>query len=297
MKLKYYPTFLIVGAAKSGTTSLYHYLKNNPQIHMSAIKEPWFFSIADLDIEDIKSFPKYVTYTPKDYESLFISSKDVKGEASPTYLYWYKPTIKNIKKYHPRWNKLKIIVILRNPAERAYSQYLHIKRKTLEKRAFYEVLKDIKKFEGKDTRKLEYYLDYFGPSRYVDSLRAYLKNFKNVKVYLYEDLKEKPTELMKDLLRFLEMPEEMKEVNEKYNVSKGDTSVLYTIIRKKKLYKLIPSAIRKSKVYKTKVKPLLNDIYYKRKLNINFKRMNRIYFKEEIKELERIINRDLSMWL
>jgi len=139
------PNFLIVGAPKSGTTSLYYYLKEHPEIYMSKLKEPHFFS------KECKNLPfrgpkdeslgstKYMNLTWEDYQNLFkgaITYKAV-GEASADYLYYFKCSIKNIKKY---LGNPKIIIILRNPIERAFSAYLHMLRDGREYLSFREAL-------------------------------------------------------------------------------------------------------------------------------------------------------------
>ncbi len=118
------PNFFIIGAAKSGTTSLYYYLKNHPQIYMSPVKEPEFFSFTGqkIDRKDMRLAPGIFAITERnDYEALF---KDVKdevaiGEASPSYI--YVPEVPaRIKAMIP---DPKFIAILRHPAERAFSHF------------------------------------------------------------------------------------------------------------------------------------------------------------------------------
>src|ERR1700753_3266246 len=112
------PNFLIVGAAKSGTTSLFHYLKQHPDIFLPEFKEPHFF---------VSALVKNKVYSwieeKQEYENLFAgaSAYHKRGEASVTYLYYYKIAIPNILSLLGR--STKIIVILRNPVERALSAY------------------------------------------------------------------------------------------------------------------------------------------------------------------------------
>src|SRR5882762_10194104 len=140
------PNFFIVGAMKAGTTSLYHYLDQHPQVYMSPIKEPCYFSsetrpenmgpefqeqalrgIRDTR-EDIRGPMREkrlagLVVDWEDYVSLF---RDVKGEiaigeASIRYL-WSKMAPENIRS---RITAAKIIMVLRNPADRAFSEYHH----------------------------------------------------------------------------------------------------------------------------------------------------------------------------
>jgi hypothetical protein len=106
------PTFLIIGAQKCGTTSLFYYLSQHPQLNLPEIKEIHFFDLAyESGIEwYYRSFPK----------NPFLHYK-LTGEASPYYL--FHPLVpERVFKHLP---KIKIIVLLRNPVDRAYSQYNH----------------------------------------------------------------------------------------------------------------------------------------------------------------------------
>lgn len=110
-----YPNFFILGAAKSGTTTLYYYLKEHPDVFLSNEKEPNFYS-TDFQIIDNET----------DYQALYQqrTTETIVGEASHAYL--SNPLSASIlKSAHPN---AKFVVILRNPAERAYSLYNHMLR-------------------------------------------------------------------------------------------------------------------------------------------------------------------------
>ena len=115
------PNFIIVGAPKAGTTSLYHYLSEHPQVFMSDPKEVNFFSKEEIEAQGLY----YQDFKAKDlnsYEKLFnegIGKKAV-GEGSVSYLF-YPDTPAKIKASIP---EVKIIILLRNPVERGYSHYL-----------------------------------------------------------------------------------------------------------------------------------------------------------------------------
>jgi len=141
------PNFLIVGAAKSGTTSLYHYLKQHTEIYMSSIKEPKFITsqfltfpfkgTGDEKVEQniIKSF--------REYCNLFkdVNNDKMIGEASADNLYFFKKAINIITHY---LKKPKIIIILRNPIERAFSHFNQFIRDNREYLSFEEALKEEK---------------------------------------------------------------------------------------------------------------------------------------------------------
>ena len=108
------PNFLVIGAAKAGTTTVYQYLKQHPQVYMSPRKEPHFFSK-----NGTKDYP---IPTLEDYQALFQEASDeiAIGEASTSYL-THPQTAERIQYHIPH---AKLIAILRDPANRTYSLYI-----------------------------------------------------------------------------------------------------------------------------------------------------------------------------
>ena len=122
------PHFLIVGAAKSGTTLLWYWLRQHSRIFLPAIKEPHYFCFAEQGVPhvgpELDPFYRAGLVTTRDaYENLWdkAGSGQICGEASPGYLYFPETAVR-IAAANP---KCRIIAILRNPAERAFSQYMH----------------------------------------------------------------------------------------------------------------------------------------------------------------------------
>jgi hypothetical protein len=114
-----WPNLFIVGAAKAGTTSLYHYLAQHPDIYMAPVKEPHFFSRIH-PAPELEAFFPHVS-DEADYLSLFANAhaETVRGEASTSYL--SHPDVADAI-----WQKrpeAKIVIMLRDPVERAYSNY------------------------------------------------------------------------------------------------------------------------------------------------------------------------------
>ncbi len=154
------PSFFIVGAAKAGTTSLYHYLSQHPQVYMSPIKEPNFFA-TDIDTntlrQEVKERMKLLDVDgflkgdmrntmhraflkhPDEYKALFRFAQpgQVSGEASASYL-WSKEAARNIHTYLPT---AKIIIVLRHPALRMYSHYLMDRRMAVTELSFEDAIK------------------------------------------------------------------------------------------------------------------------------------------------------------
>ena len=103
------PNFLLVGAPKAGTTSLYHYLYGHPQVFMSTPKEVNFFSGGEIDSQDLY-YDYFKVSNLSDYEKLFdaVTNEKAIGEGSVSYLY-YEDTPRKIKECLP---EVKIIIIL-----------------------------------------------------------------------------------------------------------------------------------------------------------------------------------------
>ena len=121
------PNFIVIGAMKAATTSLYTYLKQHPEIFMTKVKEPMFFNNFQQENNyKILGKKRKKLNTLEEYLAMFKDVKNEKaiGEASPAYIYNQKaPQL--IKEHLPN---VKIIAILRHPTDRAYSNYLHAKR-------------------------------------------------------------------------------------------------------------------------------------------------------------------------
>ena len=126
------PNFLIIGAAKSATTSLYEYLNQHPDIFMSRNKEPRFFALVDhpnrdrwlgRDLDDDPVWKGSIVNID-DYRALFdeVDGQVAIGEASPLYLAWSSHAAPAIQRHIP---DAKLIACLRDPAERAFSHYCH----------------------------------------------------------------------------------------------------------------------------------------------------------------------------
>lgn len=294
--------FLIVGAAKSGTTSLYHYLKQHPQIFMPKNKEPWFFSFAGADKKDEEIFNKKkdIVTDFDDYLSLFNDAKDsqISGEASTVYLYLYGGTIENIKKYHPNWKNLKIVIIIRNPVERAFSHYLDDSLSGSLNMTLEEI---IERWRSKQLPRLYNHIDY---GFYYNQIKAYKDNFDQVKVCLFDDLKDHSLQLIQDLFSFLGVSDSfIPDTSLKYNTSTGSKGDIFK-------YRFISNLINKPNPIKKIVTTLLPEEFRvkienmvwgkltkKKQMESATTQLLKGIFKEDICKLQILINRNLSQWL
>ncbi len=203
------PDFLVVGAARAGTTALHYYLRQHPGLFLPAQKEPCFFCFNGEKLNYKNGKFAFAVTEKDDYFRLFKNVKPDQqcGEISTPYLYLHDQTIKKIQNYYPKYKLPSIVILLRNPIERAYSQYLWKVRDGREKLSFDLALK------AEDTRKKENYsFDYFYAERglYFDAVQNYLNNFPAIKIVLYEDFRSNIEKKLSELCRFLGVEDEHK---------------------------------------------------------------------------------------
>ncbi|MCK5157664.1 MAG: sulfotransferase domain-containing protein [Candidatus Heimdallarchaeota archaeon] len=181
--------FIIVGAMKAGTSSLAFQLKNNSQVFIP-LKEIHFF-------DNDENYSKGVEW----YENIFknCSPDSIIGEKTPTYSYSEKVP-QRIYEYNP---EIKLVWILRNPVDRAYSNYLHAVISGREKLSFKKAIKSESKRIKQDIFK-----GYLKRSIYIEQIERYLKFFdiKNMYFLLFEEFVLNPVETMRKLYTFLEVP-------------------------------------------------------------------------------------------
>ena len=189
------PNFIMIGVAKAGTTSFFHYLDQHPQIYMCPIKATNFFGYEDArnwkwmeegDPPLLRNFP---VRTFEEYEASFAgaSSEIAIGEVSPQY--FRCPTA--AQRIHDNIPNVKLIVSLRNPADRAFSGFLMRTRRGDAVKGFYEELSPQSSHvkEGFYYRRLKRYLDIFPKDR--------------IKIYLFEEFRKEPARIVADLYEFL----------------------------------------------------------------------------------------------
>jgi hypothetical protein len=296
------PNFLIIGAGKSGTTSLYHYLKQHPEIYMSPVKEPKFFAVEGktLDFQgpsDQREINRKSITDIDAYRALFrgVTNEKAIGEASPLYL--YSPEAPGrIKHYVP---EARLIVVLRNPVERAFSSYLHCIRDRG------EPLKDFAQALREEETRIE---NGWGPiwhyknvGFYSAQLGRYFDTFgrNQVKVFLYEDLKGDTVGVLQSIFRFLGVGDaRLPDLSLKHNISGVPRSrLVHELLNKPNSVKsafrpLLPAKLRKrlnhSLTGRNLVKPQLSPKVRKQLIET---------YSEDILKVQKLIHRDLSRWL
>jgi hypothetical protein len=292
------PTFIIAGGPKCGTTALWKYLNEHPEIYLADWKEPKFFTICENDLGNNirKPGPNRIPNYKKGlewYMNLFDCDQNTKaiGEASTAYLSMPDSPFL-IKKHLP---DVKIIIILRDPVHRMFSHYWHNFKRGVKLPKFEEMVKN--NHSG--------YKYYEYVSHYKQHLDRYLDVFDadQLKILIFEDLKNDPDSVYKEIFKFLNVedgfvPESnQKEVNP-YTIPRFmliERVILIT--RFMKISQMIPKGLKKylikirdeiSKMnrQKSKYPKLSNDLY--NKLIIRFE--------EDIQYVEKLLNRNLDIW-
>lgn len=203
------PNFFIIGAQKAGTTSLYRYLDQHPEIYLSPVKEPRFFAreidaggevvVRTFDGPSRRRPPRFANLLA--YRTLFQEVKDEKaiGEASPTYIY-VPGTAERIKSHAPG---ARAIALLRDPADRAYSAFLHAVQIGSEPLADFH--RALQMEEDRIRENWGYVFHYRNRGFYHAQVERYFRVLgrENVGVWLYEDLKCDPVGLARDVFDFL----------------------------------------------------------------------------------------------
>ena len=181
-----WPNFYIVGAVKSGTTSLYARLKKHPQVFLPEMKEPHYFASSPVPAH-LKH--EHCTGDLDAYMNLYRGSEGYKaiGDASPSYL-WDEAAPRRIHEVAPH---ARIIAILRDPIDRAYSEYLMAIMNGSDSLPLLEALKTDYAREKKDYWIARLYVEL---GMYHDQLKRYFDIFgkEQVLVLLFEDLVKSP---------------------------------------------------------------------------------------------------------
>jgi len=265
------PNFFIIGANKAGTTSLHYYCGQHPEIFMSENKEPMFFTAkgplptnsGELDNRNIRLFYQY--FTLQEYMGLFASATEpVRGEASTSYLSNPKSTMW-IRKLVP---DAKLIVILRDPIERAISDYeFQIKRNKTESRTLRDAMNDalngyiaegnLEKV-GDNLRRAP--RRYLGLGLYGSQLSVVRQFFPDEQLFIadYEEYNNDTVGFVQKVYKFL-------------NVDKFD-----------------PPDVRRLNTSGKKSKPQLD-----KEIDIKMK----AFFEEDIKVLQTLVDFDVMKWL
>ena len=238
--------FLVIGAQKAGTTALDHYLRQHPDIGMADVKEVHYF-----DDEDVFA---NVPVDRSAYEAHFPGTKRFHGETTPIYL-WWKPACERIQRYNP---DMKLIAVLRDPTERAYSHWNMEFNRGAETRDFRSAVQAELEQRKIDPVRQHRVFSYLSRSFYAEQIERFQRTFDPHQLLWvkYEDLRDDP---LLCLHRIFD------------HVGAKPASVPFALTD-------------------------LNKGVYSFPLDNNMRLELRAYFDDDIKKVERLLDWDLAEW-
>ena len=274
-----YPEFFIVGAPRTGTTSLHEYLNEIPEIFMCP-KECGYFS--KFSIGRIESL--------QEYKNLFMDATSDQLIGESTAIYLRDPETPG--KIYKANNKAKIIIMLRDPIERAYSHYLMYIRNGYETQSF------SKKLEAYDKNKPQgKFHDYIiTPSYYFDSVSKYVKLFgrNQTKICIYEEFASNTEKIVAEILDFLGVDVSLpKNISKKYNdfahpLGKSQNFFMKSSVSKNIGRRLLSQSTRLS------IKNFLSDKNSKPKLKENDILKLHEFFVNDVTKIQDLLQRKLQ---
>lgn len=189
------PNFFVIGAGKSGTTSMHHYLALNPAIHMSEVKEPNFFCAED----PARPHANGRIGDLERYRALFETDRPLRGESSASYTQY--PTRPGVpERIHALVPEARFVYLVRDPVERVISHYMQAYNAGHDHRTIEDALADLE--DDTSTR------GYVAQSRYATQLEQYSPFFELDRFIIIEHLRlaQRPAEVVDEVAAFLGAP-------------------------------------------------------------------------------------------
>lgn len=278
------PNFFVVGAPKAATSSLNKYLGQHPDIFIPRIKEPHYFSYPE--VSDTYYRIRHITYE-NEYLKLYkdMLCQKIAGDISPSYLF-YRSAAERIKRFD---SDARIIIVLRNPVERAISHYLMDVREGIQREALSTF------FKKTESNRL-YFKEYIEIGMYYGQVKNYLEEFgqKQVLVLLYDEIYKSPAQTLEKIYRFLGVNADfVPDLSVMYNTHQ---MLKYKFLRTIKNRQLVKSIVQ--------VLPGMMKSYLKGRLIMTEKpafreekkQLREIYY-EDIQKLSKLLSLDLGSWL
>ncbi|MAT73181.1 MAG: sulfotransferase [Planctomycetaceae bacterium] len=296
------PSFLIIGAARSGTTALARFLDQHPQAFLTDPKEPHFLSFAESPPQfagpgDDVMMNRAVVTSPQCYADLFAGANGAAaiGEGSVSTLYYHERSIPAILQYAPH---AKLIAILRNPIARAYSSFLYVTSRGFEPESdFAAALDDEPRRIAENWHHLWHYV---AAGRYAAQVAAFQAAFpaEQFRVLLFDDFRADQGATMRQLYQFLGIdesftPDTSSQINRSGKPKNRLIGSAANFLQRHQLAKaavkaVTPAAFRERMRTAALDRPAMDDTVVARL---------REEFREDIAALGELLRRDLSHWL
>lgn len=292
------PTFLVVGAAKSGTTSLHYVMEQHPEICVPPCKETYIFNRESM----AGTWPAVNTFDEEGYRELFRTHTTDRtrawGEVTTSNLYYHEEAVPKIRKL---LDDVRIIILIRNPIDRAYSGW------TMNSVSYGEPLSFEQAIEEEQSRieqKVMFMGHYVSLGFYYQGVKNFLENFPQHRLYILEDLSERPPETLREIFEFIGVDGGFEpDYKTTYNSS--------GIPRSRLLQRLMFRGAGTTGTWiQRKMRLLMNRnradrLFHKmRKFNLKRVPMKRAtrqkladIYREDVLKLQDLIKRDLSHWL
>jgi hypothetical protein len=297
------PTFLVIGAMKCGTTSLYYYLRQHPQIYLHPSRKeaqffcyeghaPGFLGPGDDEVN------RYIIQDIETYRRLFegATGQAAIGEVGTLYIY-IPGSAERIHHYIPQ---AKLIAILRNPVHRVYSNFLHMVREQLEPCG--DLAEALRREPQRILERWSPHWHYVRAGFYQAQLKRYLDIFdrRQLRVYLYDDYQKDPIGLAQDIFRFLGVDDSfVPDMSLRHNVA--------GIPRIRGLHRLLDSQHPIKKILRPFFSSERRLAIRERLRMLNLRKPPALapelrrhlleIYREDILALQDLLDRDLSHWL
>ena len=307
------PNFIIAGAPTSGTTSLHHYLGQHPQVYMSPIKEPTTFASADMlrhpdfrrvidrKQEALRAYlagprvesPRFWVTDWNDYLRLFANVRDQTaiGEGSVSY-FWLPSAARAIRQKIP---DVKLIFILRDPADRLFSWYLMTLMTEPQVKFRDRLQRELRETDGNSPSLLR----QLDGGRYATHLRRFMDLFprEQIRIYLYESFRADTRAVLRDIFGFLGVDSDQPiDLSYRHN-----ETILPRFPVLHQLRRQMPGRASATRWLPDAVKRAIRQYYYRPRGRLEIDPEDRQlaigYFREEILSTQDLIGRDLSAWL
>lgn len=279
------PNFFIVGTPKSGTTSLFNYLEDHPEVFVPKIKEPHFFSYPEIVSTYYKTT---IINSQESYNNLYKHANGYQavGDLSSSYLFNSQSAIR-IKEFNP---EAKIIVVLRNPVDRAVSHYLMDYNLNYIQKPLLEVLRN-------KEQNNKFYTQYVELGFYEKQLKPYFDVFHpdKVLILLSDELFSNTEKTVSRIFGFIDVdPTFIPDFSKKYNQFKEPRFKIVTSLKRSRkikwIFKLLPGRLKNWTTNiafdSSKVKPSFEE---------EIELLQKLY-ESAIERTEALINKDLSSW-
>lgn len=301
------PDFMIVGAPRCGTTSLYRYLRSHPAVFMPDEKEPMYFAglgpgLHAFSVDGVED-TFWIPETLQDYERLFQKARphQIIGEASTWYLSQYERVIPHIRRVYGEYSDaLKIMIMLRHPVDRMWSHWL-LKRTTGREALPFETVIDQKTAQQRISNGFVPSYDYRVFSTYADAVKAWKEAFPQTRVWIFEEFFSDVASHMTQVMDYLDLNVQQGRKWGKVVNASGEprnrisAGMLHLMMKKTRIKDALKQVLPMR--YRRRLKrDMIRLLVEKRAMDPALHLKLQDIFQEDIAQLEQVLGRGLQSW-